>query len=201
MSSRARRFFGCVLPLSFALAGCALVYMVGYASQVVVDVRDMPDASMVPIIRDKTTLLTNNTAFWFEDPYRPVIVTVAGPEGRTYRRLVGQPGETIQMRNNELTANGAVVLRIAASRPYPDFGPITLGPDEYFVLAEDPDFPDSRSWGPVTREKIFGVATFFTHATSGGWKPVFTPEPRTPRARRTRTPTVTPIAVGTMTPP
>jgi signal peptidase I len=201
MSSRARRFFGCVLPLSFALAGCALVFMMGYAGQVVVDVHSMPDASMVPIIRAQTSILTNNTAFWFEDPYRPNIVTVQSPDGRTYRRLVGLPGETIQMRNNELTANERVVLRIVPSRPFPDFGPVNLGPTEYFVLSEDPNFPDSRSWGPLKRDQIFGIASFFSHATSGGWKPVFTPDPSTRMRRRTRTPTPPPTAQGTVSPP
>lgn len=200
MSSRARRFFGCVLPASFVIAGCAIVFMIAYAGQVIVDVHSMPDASMLPIIRANASILTNNTSFWFEDPYRPNIVTVQGPDGRTYRRLVGLPGETIEMRDNTLTANGQVVLRIAASRPYPDFGPVKVGPDEYFVLAENPEFPDSRSWGPVKRDKIFGIATFYSHATSGGWKPVFTPDPSTRMRRRTRTPTP-PAATATMSPP
>jgi signal peptidase I len=188
MSARSRRFFGCFLPLAFALAACGVFFMLGYAGQVVVNVGPVKDASMAPVIRPEMTVLTNNTAFWFEDPYRPAIVTVRGPAGQEFRRLVGLPGETVRLADNQVLVNDQPVMKLSTATRFPDYGPVTLGPGQYFVLAESPEFGDSRTWGPVSRDDVFGVALFFrTAATGGAWQPIITPEPRGLR-RRTPTP-------------
>jgi signal peptidase I len=184
VSPRARRFFGCILPLAFLVAACGTVFMVAYSSQVVVNIDPVPDDSMGPLLNPDMTVLTNNTAFWFEEPYRPSVVTVQGPAGRAYRRLVGLPGETLIMRDNQLTADGRVVVRYGPNTPFPDFGPLTLGAGEYYVLAESAGFEDSRTWGPVRRDDVYGVATFYRTAESGGWQPIFTPVPGSRRRSR-----------------
>ena len=42
----------------------------------------------------------------------------------------------------------------------PDQSPLALGPDMYFVLADNRAAPDSRAWGPVHRDDIYGLAIF-----------------------------------------
>jgi len=177
VSPRARRFFGCVLPLAFVLAGCATFMMLGYAGQVVINLDDIRDTAMVPVLEPGMTVLVNNTAFWYEEPYRPAIVTVGSPRGRLIRRIVGLPGETIALRDNQVVADGKVVLKFSADPPFKDFGPVTLKPDEYYVMAQSPDFEDSRTWGPLKRNDIFGVATFYRTAQTSSWQVVVTPAP------------------------
>jgi signal peptidase I len=182
VSPRARRFFGCVLPLAFLLGGCVTVLMVGYAGQVVVNLDEVRDPAMSPLLKPGVTVLVNNTAFWYEEPYRPAIVTVRSPRGRLIRRIVGLPGETIAIQNNQVVADGKVVLTYSVDPPFADMAPLTLGPDEYFVLAQSPDYQDSRSWGPLPRDEVFGVATFYRSAETNGWQVVVTPVPSpTPR--------------------
>ena len=182
MSPRARRFFGCILPLAFLAAGCATFLMLGYAGQVVINLDEVRDEAMTPVLAPGMTVLVNNTAFWYEEPYRPAIVTVGSPRGRVIRRIVGLPGETIEIRGNDVLANGAVVLRFAADPPFADLGPVQLGPDDYFVMAQSPEFADSRAWGPLKRNDIYGVATFYRTAQTSGWQVVVTPVPSpTPR--------------------
>ncbi len=182
MSPRARRFLGCALPLAFMVSACAVVLMVGYAGQVVINLDEVRDSAMRPVLAPGMTVLVNNTAFWYEEPYRPAIVTVGRPDGRVIRRIVGLPGETLALRGNEVLADGEVVLRFSADPPFADYGPVQLGPDEYFVMAQAPEFEDSRVWGPVKRDEIFGVATFFRTVETSGWQVVVTPVPSpTPR--------------------
>jgi signal peptidase I len=177
VSPTARRFFGCVLPLALLFGACGVVVMLGYSSRVVLDLAEVADTSMAPVLRPGMTVLTNNTAFWYEDPYRPAVVTVASPEGRHYRQVVGLPGETIEVEGREVRADGRLVLRLSPEEPFPRFGPVKLGPSQYFVLAGSAQFPDSRTWGPLEKDRIFGTATFWRSARSPGWQPVITPPP------------------------
>lgn len=180
MSPRARRFFGCVLPVAFLLGACGVFAMLVYSAQAIVHVDEVRDASMAPLLRPGMSVLTNNTAFWYEDPYRPAIVTVGRPEGRVLRRIVGLPGETVEIRDGRVLADGQGVWRLADDLAFPDAGPIDLGPEQYFLLAAQPDAPDSRTWGPVPRAKVYGVATFFRRSARDGWRALDTdptPEP------------------------
>jgi signal peptidase I len=156
--------------------------MLGYAGQVVITLDGVRDTAMAPVLMPDVTVLVNNTAFWYEEPYRPAIVSVGSPRGRVIRRIVGLPGETIAIQDNRVIADGDVALTYSIDPPFPDMPPLSLGPDEYFVLAEDSGHEDSRLWGPLRRRDIYGVATFYRSAQTSGWQVVVTPEPSpTPR--------------------
>ena len=180
MSPRARRFFGCALPLAFLLGACGVFFMLTYSVQVVLHVDTVQDDAMAPLLRPGMSVLTNNTAFWYEEPYRQAIVTVGRPEGRQLRRIVGLPGETVEIRHNEVLADGKRVWSLPGEPSFADMAPVVLGPDQYYLLANRPDAADSRTWGPVARENVFGVATFFRMGGDDGWRALEsdpTPEP------------------------
>jgi signal peptidase I len=128
------------------------------------------------------TVIINNTAFWGRDPERGAIVVMDSPTGRVYRRVVGLPGETVAMRDNWVVANGKRPgLRITRGPGIPDWGPVQLGADQFFVLAQNPDAADSRTWGPITRDQLYGVATFYFTDQDRSWNVVDpTPTPVRP---------------------
>lgn len=78
------------------------------------------------------------------------------------KRLVGLPGDTLEIREGQLYINGSQEREITAlGSTARDFGPITLGKNEYFVMGDNRfSSHDSRSGdvGPLSREMILGKA-------------------------------------------
>jgi signal peptidase I len=80
------------------------------------------------------------------------------------KRLIGKPGDTIELRDNRVYVNDKPL-----SEPYlppnansgatRDQTRWTLGPDEYFIMGDNRSFSqDSRVFGPVKSENIVGRA-------------------------------------------
>jgi signal peptidase I len=161
LSPAARRYFGCVLPLLLCTFGCGTVLLAGYASRVAVQVSHVRDASMAPLMVPGWTVIVNNMAYWTDEPRVGHVVTV-GHDGNWYlRRIVALPGETVEVKDGKIIVDGKP--RDPGYTPHgvgPDAGPITLGPTEYFVMADDREAPDSRVWGPIERDDIYGLAVF-----------------------------------------
>jgi signal peptidase I len=76
------------------------------------------------------------------------------PEAILISRIVGLPGEQIEVRESNVYADGVLLEEISR-----DFTPgealVTLGPEEYFVLGDNRVASiDSRDFGPIPRASI-----------------------------------------------
>jgi len=87
------------------------------------------------------------------------------PTFKSVKRLVGLPGERIEIRDGAARVNGERLTppaRLGPIRYEADlYGPreVILGPDEYFVLGDNTNrSSDSRWRGPVKRDQIVGTA-------------------------------------------
>jgi signal peptidase I len=147
-----------------------------------------PTSSMYPAIKTETSLLEGDRnmisylAYWSSDPHRGDIVLFLpeqNDELEWCKRVVGLPGETVDICSPYVLINGEKLLdppifAIISSREDGYFGyvdakdtklegialPITLGPDEYFILGDNSSLSwDSRHFGPVKREAIVGQVT------------------------------------------
>ncbi len=82
------------------------------------------------------------------------------------KRIVGVPGDTLEMRDKQLYRNGVKVEEPYVQHVNPgsrseldNFPPITVPPGKYFVLGDNRDeSADSRVWGFVDRNAIRGKA-------------------------------------------
>jgi len=93
------------------------------------------------------------------------------------KRVVGLPGETIQIVGRDLYINGKktpVDFPVEAEPwfgyPYAVDKPLKLGPDELFVLGDNPaNSEDSRFWGPLKRKEVLGkfICVLFHEGESG----------------------------------
>ena len=90
------------------------------------------------------------------------------PDVRLVKRVVGLPGETLDVRHRDVYINGSKLEEPYAVHTDPvefdrrdNFGPVTLGPDQFFMMGDNRDNSnDSRFWGPAPRQSFIGRPLF-----------------------------------------
>lgn len=113
--------------------------------------------------------LSEGFSYHFRDPHRGELVVIhargqigglitPAPEARDLnltKRVIGVPGDTVLARNGRVFVNGEKADNIQTAA----FPATRLGTDEYFVLGDNrSEAQDSRVFGPVPRDAIFGRA-------------------------------------------
>jgi signal peptidase I len=137
----------------------------------------VPTGSMNPTILDGDLIYVNKVAYdlrfpltmhrlakW-SDPQRGDIVIFFSPEDgtRLVKRIIGQPGDTIEMRNNVLFINEEPIIYTRLDSEYTDDLPRNLR-DKSIVAIEDldgfthsvmsiPSIPAMRNFGPMAVPK------------------------------------------------
>ncbi len=79
------------------------------------------------------------------------------------KRVVGMPGDTIEIKDNVLYINGEAVVEnyIKEEMVTNDLGPYTLQENEYFACGDNRNHStDSRVLGPIFKQDIIGVMLF-----------------------------------------
>ena len=121
--------------------------------------------SMQPGLMNGERILVNKLAARIGTIERGDIVVFHSPAdpGRTLvKRVVGLPGETIEIRTGSLLVDGRPLLEAEHRGKLPatvELGPVRLGGSAYFVLGDNRiDSEDSRIWGPLERRLILGRA-------------------------------------------
>ena len=147
----------------------------------------IPSESMLPTIEVNDRVMVNKLAYQWGEPQRGDVVVFRDPReeevdesipeavirsvleavgirtrGREdlIKRVIGLPGETVEVRNNQIVVNGTPL-----DEPYlpevfmPDEPPITLGPAEVFVMGDNRNASfDSRRFGPIALDDLIGEA-------------------------------------------
>ena len=124
--------------------------------------------SMENSLFDEEHVLIEKVSRYFDGPERFDIVVFtkqAGAVEKTYiKRIIGLPGETIQIVGSQILINGTELEESYGKDPLEYAGsvaePVTLGEDEYFVLGDNRSVSiDSRSTkvGFVNKNELDGV--------------------------------------------
>lgn len=135
--------------------------------------------SMETTLHDKDNLLVEKVTYHFKDPDRFDIITFypKGREAKEYyiKRVIGLPGETVQIIGDTIYINGKVLKENYGLEPMLSGGiakkPIRLGKDEFFVLGDNRndsrDSRDGESVGAVKKKNIDGHAILRIYPFSG----------------------------------
>ena len=159
----------------------------------------VPTGSMKPTILEGDRILVNKLAYdlriplthislyRFADPRRGdiVIFDSTAADTRLVKRVIGLPGDTVEMRYNRLIINGIeaaysniedvadatfaiesylntshrIELAPTGVNRFGTFGPVKVPKDRYLVLGDNRDnSADSRVYGFIPRDEIIGNA-------------------------------------------
>ena len=131
----------------------------------------MVGQSMEPVLTNQDVVLLNKRAYTFQEPKRYDIVAFKLKEDTdayfNIKRIVGLPGETIQIKNGKIFVDGNVLTDL----PFEDLimtegvtlDGVTLGENEYFVIGDNcNNSEDSRyvNIGNISKKEISGKVIF-----------------------------------------
>jgi signal peptidase I len=125
--------------------------------------------SMMPSLFDQERLFINQFTYKFKlgDIKRGDTVVFWYPEDTTksyIKRVIGLPGDTVEVDDGYVLINGRKLEESYVPLEYRDdrsYAKRVVPPDEYFVLGDHRvSSNDSRAWGFVPRNYIYGKAVF-----------------------------------------
>lgn len=146
----------------------------------VVEPQTIAGESMEPALHDGERVLVNKLVYRLHDPRRGDVVVIGGDDvwgDRLIKRVVGLPGETVEIRGDIVRVDGRRVdigSSSADRRDVADRAPrveYRVGADEVLVLGDNRAASrDSRSFGPVPLDDIIGRvdAVFWPPSELGG---------------------------------
>jgi signal peptidase I len=127
-------------------------------------------------------LTSVHVSLW-KDPQRQQVIVFHPPfaGGNDYiKRVIGVPGDHLQIRNGAVWINGKpldepyVTFPMNPNEKY-SYQSVTVPPRHYFVMGDNRgNSYDSRFWGFVPRENIIGAPLFIymsVDATEDAWQP------------------------------
>ncbi|HKV62219.1 MAG TPA: signal peptidase I [Candidatus Acidoferrum sp.] len=142
--------------------GLALVIIVFLYQPVKVE-----GTSMAPLLSDQERIFINKFVYRFEPIQRGDVVVFWYPLDHSksfIKRVVGLPGETVEIRQGAVYVDGKIVPEPYVPPQYEDlsdFGPVRVDKDKYFVMGDHRiSSNDSRVFGPVASHFIYGRAVF-----------------------------------------
>jgi signal peptidase I len=133
--------------------------------------------SMMPNFESGEYVLTDKVSFKIRNPARGEVVVFHAPPSANcpkgtgcdfIKRILAVPGETVEIRNNQVIVNGQALNEAYIPADFETQAGaftanrvVTMGPDEYFTVGDNRSYSsDSRAWGPVSKSQIVGRAFF-----------------------------------------
>jgi signal peptidase I len=131
----------------------------------------VPSVSMSPTLTVGDHILSNNFILHTRELERGELVVFRFPadlEKMFVKRIVGLPGDIVEMKNKTLVVNNNEISEdyvehsdseIVENRD--NFGPVQVSVDSFFLLGDNRDYSlDSRFFGLVPKKNIKGIVYF-----------------------------------------
>ena len=151
--------------LVFALMIAALVVVF------VVQPVKVEGTSMLPRLHDGERIFVNKLIYYDEYRWAPkvergdiVVFWFPDDPAKSYiKRVVGLPGDTVELREGSVLINGSMLnegyLDPKSNLSTRSLAPAYVKPNYYFVMGDNRDnSSDSRTWGLVPKKYVYGKA-------------------------------------------
>ena len=123
--------------------------------------------SMLPLLHDSERIIVNKFVYRFHPIERGDVVVFWYPRDPSVsfiKRVVGLPGDTVELRNGALFVNGRHTTEVYLKPQFRDDEtrpPVQVSKGHYYVLGDHRNSSnDSRNWGEVPEKYIYGKAFF-----------------------------------------
>ncbi len=123
--------------------------------------------SMLPVLEDQDRLFINKLAYRMGEIQRGDVVVFLYPrdhEKSYIKRVIALPGDRLRIDHGEVFVNGTHVKEPYVPRQFEDDRSqpeMTVPQHDYFVMGDHRSVSfDSRTFGPVDRDLIYGKAAF-----------------------------------------
>jgi len=123
--------------------------------------------SMLPMLEDQDRLFINKLAYRVGEIQRSDVVVFLYPhdhEKSYIKRVIALPGDTLRIDHGQVYVNGQSIKESYVPRQFEDDRSqpeMTVPAHEYFVMGDHRSISsDSREFGPVDRDLIYGKAAF-----------------------------------------
>lgn len=151
-------------------------------------------ASMEPTFFDGNYIFTSKMTYRLRNPVHGDIVVFHSPKNpdiEYIKRVIGIPGDTVLIQNQEVFVNGerinepyiASATTLMPGNYAQDGVPIQVPEDYYWVMGDNrPRSSDSREFGPIPLKSIVGQV-FFRYFPTNMMGPVENPFTESPTAK------------------
>lgn len=132
----------------------------------VIEGREIPTGSMLQTVQLNDRIWVNRFIYRFKEPQRGDVVmfqppaTIKSPTPYL-KRVIGLPGETVEMKNQKVYINGRALVEPYVSEPLDyTFGPVVVPPNSLLVLGDNRNNSyDSHEWNAwLTEDRLMGKA-------------------------------------------
>lgn len=155
---------GFLLGRDFFFAALVAAFIVFFVVQPV----KVEGTSMLPRLHDGERIFINKFVYQFQSVQRGDIVVFwypKDPNKSFIKRVIGIPGDEVQLLGGKLRINGKEVPEPYLSKDYTTIASPShtwvVEPHHYFVMGDNRDASnDSRSWGLVPEKYIYGKAIY-----------------------------------------
>lgn len=119
-------------------------------------------SSMYPTLKGDEIMLLNKLGHI--DRFDIVVLKIDGREDNLIKRIIGLPGETVEIKDNEIYINDKKLEDKYGYGVTYNIDKVTLKKDEYFILGDNRKISlDSRVFGTIHKNEIKGTTNFIMY--------------------------------------
>lgn len=169
LKKQMKEIFSWIVTIALAIVAAMLI------NEYVITKAGVPTGSMEHTIEVGDCIMGFRLAYVFSDPERGDIVifpSTDNPETTYVKRIIGLPGETVEIKNGAVYIDGKPIKETYLKEPmHGEYGPYVVPEGCYFMLGDNRNSSlDSRKWkNTFLKEENIIAKVLFRYSPSFHW--------------------------------